>query len=156
MRLVYTAFTAILAVFVGFAAASAPAHAAADAGSARIRATVSIGEQKMQVVIVNAAGVEETYTWDVSTGGRGYTTPTGAFQPTWLSRNHRSRQYNNAPMPFAVFFHEGYAVHATYEINRLGRPASHGCVRLAPENAQMFFDLVRTVGMEHTDIVIVD
>lgn len=156
MRFVHAAFAAVLAVAASFGATTSPAQAAADASPARVRATVSIAEQKMQVVIEDEAGVEQIITWVVSTGARGYATPTGEYQPTWLSRNHRSRQYNNAPMPFAVFFHNGYAVHATEEIDRLGRPASHGCVRLAPEHARLFFDLVRTVGMENTDIVIVE
>ncbi len=141
--------TATLAA--GFAA---PAFAA---GNARITATVSIATQEMQVVVHDETGAPATtFTWTVSTGASGYATPTGEYQPTWLSRNHRSRQYNNAPMPYAVFFHNGYAVHATFDTNRLGQPASHGCVRLSPENASTFFDLVRTTGMENTEIVILN
>jgi len=150
-----TRLTALAFATSALAAAFA-APALADSPNARITATVSIATQQMQVVVEDATGAAETYLWTVSTGATGFETPTGEYQPTWLSRHHRSRQYNNAPMPYAVFFHNGYAVHATFETNRLGQPASHGCVRLSPENASTFFDLVRTAGMENTDIVIVN
>lgn len=140
-----------------FAGSITPSMAAVDEGSSFVRATVSISRQQMEVTTINArTGLEETMVWTVSTGARGYTTPTGEYQPTWLSRHHRSKQYDNAPMPWAVFFHNGYAVHATFDLDNLGRPASHGCVRLAPENAAIFFDLVQTVGKDNTEIVIVD
>lgn len=139
------------------AGAAAPTLAAVDEDSTYVRATVSISRQQMEVVILDAdTGIEQTMVWTVSTGAEGYTTPTGKYQPTWLSRHHRSRQYDNAPMPWAVFFHNGYAVHATFDLDNLGRPASHGCVRLAPENAATFFELVRAVGNDNTEIVIVD
>jgi lipoprotein-anchoring transpeptidase ErfK/SrfK len=139
------------------AAFAAPSMAAVGGDSTYVRATVSISQQQMEVVILDAkTGLEETLVWTVSTGATGYTTPTGNYQPTWLSRHHRSRQYDNAPMPWAVFFHNGYAVHATFDLANLGRPASHGCVRLAPEDAAVFFELVRTVSMDNTEIVIVD
>jgi lipoprotein-anchoring transpeptidase ErfK/SrfK len=57
-------------------------------------------------------------------------------------------------MPYAVFFNGGYAIHATYDIKRLGRPASHGCVRLHPNNAAEFFALTREHGLKNTRIVI--
>lgn len=94
------------------------------------------------------------YRWPVSTGRKGYGTPKGAWSATWFSRNHRSRKYNNAPMPFAVFYNGGYAVHATYDTKRLGRPASHGCVRLHPDNAATFFRLARAAGLANTRIVV--
>jgi lipoprotein-anchoring transpeptidase ErfK/SrfK len=58
-------------------------------------------------------------------------------------------------MPWAVFFHEGWAVHGTTELRQLGRPASHGCVRLHPDNARIFFSLVREIGQQNTLISIV-
>ena len=98
--------------------------------AANLIAKVDISTQTM---VVSQNGVVK-YKWPVSTGRKGYSTPTGTYSAQWLSRHHRSRKYNNAPMPYAVFYHRGYAVHATYDTKRLGRPASHGCVRLAPEN----------------------
>src|SRR5690606_19782298 len=77
--------------------------------------------------------------WPCSTGFRGHSTPKGKFHPTFLSRDHRSSIYNNAPMPFSVFFRGNYAVPGTTETARLGQKASHGCVRLHVGNAATFF-----------------
>ncbi len=118
--------------------------------AANLIAKVDISTQTM---VVSHNG-KVKYTWPVSTGRKGYSTPTGTYSAQWLSRHHRSRKYNNAPMPYAVFYHRGYAVHATYDTKRLGRPASHGCVRLAPENAAKFFALVQQAGNKNTRIVI--
>lgn len=123
---------------------------------AAISAKVSISEQKMYLDVTDASGLTKTYVWKVSTGKTGYATPTGAFQPTWLDADHRSRTYDDAPMPYAVFFSGGYAVHATDAVARLGKPASHGCVRLAPANAAAFFQMVNAAGKRNTSIVIVD
>ena len=57
-------------------------------------------------------------------------------------------------MPHAIFFHRGYAIHGTMYVSRLGRPASHGCVRLHPSHAAMLFALVRSEGMGRTRIVV--
>ena len=118
--------------------------------SANLIAQISLSSQTM-VVTQNGA---VKYRWRVSTGRKGFGTPTGSWSAKWVSRNHRSRKYNNAPMPFAVFFKGGYAVHATYETKRLGRPASHGCVRLHPDNAATFFQMANRNGLSNTRIVI--
>ena len=95
------------------------------------------------------------FRWKVSTAGNGYVTPTGAFKPTRIYEMWHSRKYDNAPMPHSVFFHEGYAVHATPYVSRLGHPASHGCIRLHPTAAADFYTLVRTIGAGNTSIVVV-
>jgi lipoprotein-anchoring transpeptidase ErfK/SrfK len=123
-------------------------------GAPSVTATVSISEQRMTLKVIDKSGFAQTFVWKVSTGKSGFATPTGAYKPTWLSIDHRSKTYDNAPMPFAVFFKEGYAIHATEAVARLGKPASHGCVRLAPQNAAMFFDLVDSYGKWNTKIVI--
>ncbi|MCP4996190.1 MAG: L,D-transpeptidase, partial [Gammaproteobacteria bacterium] len=74
----------------------------------------------------------------------------------WMTRMHYSEQYEYSPMPHSIFFHQGYAIHATNEIRRLGRPASHGCVRLSPINARILYDLVELYGMGETKIVVTD
>jgi len=122
----------------------------ASAFAATLVANIDLSTQTM---VVSQNG-RVKYKWRVSTGRKGYTTPTGSYSAKWLSRHHRSRKYNNAPMPYAVFFRGGYAVHATYETKRLGRVASHGCVRLAPEHAATFFSLVQKSGNANTRIVI--
>lgn len=112
---------------------------------------VDLSEQRMYVY----RDERLIHTFPVSSGRKGYGTPTGRWNAYWLSPKHRSRKYNNAPMPWAVFFHEGYAVHGTTDLRNLGRPASHGCIRLAPENAKAFFRLVEASGKESTLISIV-
>ncbi len=134
----------------GLLALSLMPFSSASAFAAKLIANVDISTQTM--VVTQNGRVK--YKWPVSTGRSGYSTPTGSYSAQWLSRNHRSRKYNNAPMPFAVFYHRGYAVHATFDTKRLGRPASHGCVRLSPDNAATFFALVQQVGNSNTRIVI--
>ena len=114
-------------------------------------ARVDLSEQRMYVYLA----AQLIYIFPVSSGRRGYGTPTGEWFASWLSPNHRSRQYDDAPMPWAVFFHEGYAVHGTYDVRNLGRPASHGCIRLALPDAETFFRLVETSGKESTLVVVV-
>lgn len=118
--------------------------------AASLVAQVNLSSQTMTVT---QNGVVK-HRWRVSTGRKGYGTPTGSWSAKWASRNHRSRKYNNAPMPYAIFFKGGYAVHATYETRRLGRPASHGCVRLSPNDAARFYQLANRHGLPNTRIVI--
>ena len=113
--------------------------------------TISKSQQVMYVETPEAS-----FTWDVSTGRKGYTTPSGKFKPYLLRPIHYSSKYNNAPMPHSIFFHGRYAIHATDAINKLGRPASHGCIRLHPKNARWLFRLVKDYGKENTYIRIVD
>ena len=120
------------------------------AEAANLVANISIGKQTMTVTENGFV----KYRWKVSTARRGYVTPTGSWRAKWLSRDHRSRKYDNAPMPYAVFFNGGYAVHATFDLKRLGTPASHGCVRLHPDNAAQFFSLTRQAGLANTRVVI--
>ncbi|NUS67613.1 MAG: L,D-transpeptidase [Ensifer adhaerens] len=134
--------TALIAALLQFAVQ--PANAA------NLIADISLSSQTMTV---RQYGVV-MYRWKVSTARKGYVTPRGSWSAKWLSRNHRSRKYDDAPMPYAVFFNGGYAIHATYDIKRLGRPASHGCVRLHPNNAAEFFALTKEHGLANTRIVI--
>jgi lipoprotein-anchoring transpeptidase ErfK/SrfK len=92
-------------------------------------------------------------TWKISSGvSEEFATPRGAFQPEWSAKMWYSRKYDDAPMPHAVFFKSGAAIHATQSVGALGRPASHGCVRLAPTNAETFYNLVQRHGLSHTRI----
>lgn len=118
----------------------------------KLVAKVRIATQQMEVSVDGRL----VATWKVSTAGKGYVTPRGSFKPTRMHEMWYSRKYDNAPMPHSVFFRGGYAVHATPHVKNLGRPASHGCVRLAPESAADFFQLVQTFGPSNTNIVIVE
>ena len=86
------------------------------------------------------------YNWPVSTGRSGYGTPSGVFHPQMMARRWFSRKYYNSPMPHSIFFRGGYAIHGSYATRSLGRPASHGCVRLAPGNAAKLFSMVQAEG----------
>jgi lipoprotein-anchoring transpeptidase ErfK/SrfK len=94
------------------------------------------------------------HAWAVSTGRRGFGTPSGTYAPQRLARRWFSRKYYMSPMPYSIFFHKGYAIHGSYEIRRLGGPASHGCVRLHPANAAALFALVQQRGTGNTRIVV--
>jgi lipoprotein-anchoring transpeptidase ErfK/SrfK len=94
------------------------------------------------------------YTWAISSGRRGFATPTGTFHPQWASKMLYSHQYEYAAMPNAVFFHRGTAFHGTSAVGLLGQPASHGCVRLAPGNAAVLFKLVHKHGFAATKVVV--
>ena len=113
-------------------------------------ADIDLSTQTMTVSVKSG----ELYRWPISSARAGYTTPVGTFAVSWTSRMHYSRQYDWAPMPYAVFFSQGVAVHATNAVGNLGRPASHGCVRLAPKNARTFYDLVGQHGLALTQITV--
>ena len=96
------------------------------------------------------------WTWPVSTGRRGYDTPAGSFKPFRLEEDHYSKEWDEAPMPYSIFFTSGgHAIHGSYEIRRLGRRASHGCVRLAPKNAAKLFTLIRREGLGNARVVVI-
>jgi lipoprotein-anchoring transpeptidase ErfK/SrfK len=92
--------------------------------------------------------------WPISSGREGFRSPTGSFRPLWQSKMWYSKKYDNAPMPNAVFFSGGVAMHATQATGMLGRPASHGCIRQSPANAAATYKLVTKHGNEHTKIVV--
>lgn len=95
------------------------------------------------------------WTWPVSTGRSGYDTPSGSFRGLWMEAEHFSKEWDNAPMPHAIFFTDsGHAIHGTESIKQLGSPASHGCIRLAPQNADKLYTVVHEQGLSHTIIVV--
>ncbi|MEM8813539.1 MAG: L,D-transpeptidase [Pseudomonadota bacterium] len=115
---------------------------------ASIVAKIDISSQRMHVYVNG----KSRYSWPVSTARRGYRTPIGSFRPTRMHRTYYSRKYHNSPMPHSIFFYGGYAIHGTGAIKNLGRPASHGCIRLHPTNARALFNLVRSHGPGNTRI----
>ncbi len=119
-----------------------------DAKAAKVIAKIDLSSQRMHVY----QNGRRIYSWKVSTGRGRYRTPTGSYRPTVMKRMHYSRKYNNAPMPFSIFFRGGYAIHGTNHVRRLGRPASHGCVRLHPRNAARLYQLVKRAGARNTRI----
>ncbi|GAB5375282.1 MAG: L,D-transpeptidase [Acuticoccus sp.] len=122
----------------------------AGAAATTLVAEVDLSDQSLTVIYKG----EALATFPVSTGRAGYRTPPGRFRPQRMYRDYYSRQYDGAPMPHAIFYDRGYAIHGSWETGSLGRPASHGCVRLHPADAQTLFDLVLTVGSENTSVLV--
>jgi lipoprotein-anchoring transpeptidase ErfK/SrfK len=133
-----------------FAAAIVLSGLALTAARAEIVVQIDKSSQRMAVSIDGA----RRYSWPVSTGRDGYGTPSGTLHPQSMSRRYFSRKYYNSPMPHAIFFYYGFAIHGTNDISRLGGPASHGCVRLHLSHAAALFALVERNGPRNTRIEI--
>jgi lipoprotein-anchoring transpeptidase ErfK/SrfK len=124
---------ALVVTFVVLAALAASGRA-----DAAVLVSVDISTQTMKVRVDG----EPRYDWAISTGRLGYRTPNGTYRAQKLVRRWYSRKYGGA-MPHSVFFHKGFAIHGTTEVRRLGRPASHGCIRLHPDNAEKLYALIK-------------
>jgi lipoprotein-anchoring transpeptidase ErfK/SrfK len=135
------------ALFAVFSLAVLPTASRAEAG---VLVRVDRANQTMEVSVDG----DYLYRWRVSTGKPGYGTPAGTFHPQRMAARWFSTVYYNAPMPHAIFFYYGFAIHGSYDIARLGGPASHGCVRLHPADAAILFGLVQREGMRNTTIVV--
>jgi hypothetical protein len=137
-RYTVIAIVAVAVLLGGFARAQAG-----------IVVTVNKTTQRLTVEVDGAT----RYHWPVSTARWGYRTPNGTYTPQRLARKWFSRKYDWSPMPYSIFFDGGYAIHGSYEISHLGRPASHGCIRLLPANAAILFALVKE-NVKDTQIVV--
>ena len=144
MYLCYWGYTMlrIALLFVFFLAGAVPALAAP------LSISVDLSEQKMTVRMYG----DVAYVWPVSTGRKGYRTPTGTYTPQRMYREYYSKKYDNSPMPYSIFYSGGFAIHGTGYTQALGRPASHGCVRLHPRHAAELYELVREFGKGATSI----
>jgi lipoprotein-anchoring transpeptidase ErfK/SrfK len=111
-------------------------------GHALAAVTVRIDNSSQRMRVYVDGGL--AYVWP--TARRGYRTPPGHYRVQRMERMWHSRKYDMSPMPYSLFFRGGYAIHGSYSIRQLGRPASHGCVRLHPANARALFSLVRAYG----------
>src|SRR5271163_4980649 len=129
-------FTRLLALAL---LTAAPTYACAH-----VEINIDLASQTMTV----HSGSGETYVWPISSGRAGHATPNGVFSPRALYAMVHSAKYGNAPMPHSIFFYGQYAIHGTTAVGNLGRPASHGCVRLSPANAATLFAMVERQGAE--------
>ena len=147
----------------GIAAPEAPVESAAPStpsahdtqatenAVSKILVVIDKPTQEMKVYVDNI----ERYTWQVSTGLASYDTPSGTYIASSMNEIWYSKEWDNAPMPHAIFFTKrGHAIHGTDETKKLGMPASHGCVRLSPDNARTLFLVVEESGLENTEIVL--
>ena len=138
-------------IFASPASAQVTSGSESQSAGSTIHVTIDKSRQRMTVAL---DGVTK-YEWPVSTGKAGYSTPSGAYTATSMNEIWYSKEWDNAPMPHSVFFRkDGYAIHGSLEVRNLGRPASHGCVRISPENAATFFALVKKVGLKNTEVVL--
>lgn len=135
----------LIVVLAGLVLLSAPA--------ARAELLVSVDKDAQRMTV--AVDGQIRHVWPVSTGTAGYDTPNGRYRPFRMAASHFSREWDNAPMPHAIFFTQvGHAIHGTTQTRRLGRAASHGCVRLSQRNAATLFALVKQEKMANTRVVI--
>lgn len=118
--------------------------------AASLVAKIDVSSQTMTVIRHGRV----IHRWRVSTARKGYVTPRGSWRPTRLHKMWYSRKYDMSPMPYSVFYHRGYAIHGTNAVRRLGRPASHGCIRLDTANARKFYSMVRKIGSRNTRIIV--
>jgi hypothetical protein len=124
---------------------------AQDCAKAGLLITIDKAQQRMIV----AKDDLPLYDWPVSTGQRGYDTPVGVYRPFRMEAEHYSREWDDAPMPHSIFFTKiGHAIHGSFDVKKLGHPASHGCVRLKPEYAAILYRLVRAEKMANTRVVL--
>jgi lipoprotein-anchoring transpeptidase ErfK/SrfK len=124
------------------------------AGTAQAKVAITVDKDNQQMTV--AVDGVETYRWPVSSGLPSYETPNGSFRAFRMEEDHYSKEFDDAPMPHSIFFTErGHAIHGTSHKARLGSPVSHGCVRLAPENAAYLFQLVEQQGLEKTRIEVI-
>jgi hypothetical protein len=125
--------------------------AAGSAAQAKVAITVDKDAQRMTVAV---DGVER-YRWPVSSGLPSYETPNGSFRAFRMEQDHYSKEFDDAPMPHSIFFTKiGHAIHGTDFENRLGSPASHGCVRLSKANASTLYALVQAEGVLNTTVTL--
>jgi lipoprotein-anchoring transpeptidase ErfK/SrfK len=118
----------------------------------KVLITIDKASQQMSVLV---DGIEQ-YKWPVSTGRRGYSTPSGTYTPTSMNEEWYSQQWDDSPMPHSIFFmKDGHAIHGSYEVKTLGKPVSHGCVRISPQNAATLYELVEEKGIKNTQVVLI-
>jgi hypothetical protein len=143
MRIFKSLFLAVFVTFTVFGTATAEAE--------RVDIIISKAGQKMTVKVDGST----EYVWPISTGAPGYDTPSGNFRPFRMEADHFSKEWDDAPMPHSIFFTpQGHAIHGSFYVKSLGRRASHGCVRLAPDNAKILFGLVGDAGLSNTSVTI--
>jgi hypothetical protein len=123
-------------------------------GSAANAAVSILVNKDTQQMTVSVDGVQR-YTWPVSSGNPSHETPNGSFKTFRMEEDHYSKEFDDAPMPNAIFFtKQGHAIHGTDAVSRLGSPASHGCVRLSRANALKLWDIVKAQGVLNTTVTL--
>jgi hypothetical protein len=134
-------------------AVTALALVLAGAGLARAEIVIRVDKDAQQMTVMRDGDIVGR--WQVSTGRRGYSTPSGSFRPFRMEADHHSDEWDDAPMPHSIFFTmQGHAIHGTYETKHLGSAVSHGCVRISAEHASELFAIVKADGMASTKVIV--
>ena len=154
IRFTRTLWRTCIAAAAALSFMAGAAHAASTVGNDARKVEIVIDKKTQRMTVF--VGGEKRHEFTVSTGRAGYVTPSGTFRPSSMHKMAISVKYGNTPMPHTIFFTRvGHAIHATTAIRQLGRPASHGCIRLSPENAKLLYQLVGEMGLHNTTIRIV-
>lgn len=122
-------------VFIRPVLAIAAVLSFAAPAAATVSVAIDLATQHMHV-----QSADHTYDWPISSAREGYVTPDGTFAPTQMYVDYHSKKYDNAPMPHAIFFYYGFAIHGTNETRELGKPA---VARLRPPVTRQCGDFVR-------------
>jgi lipoprotein-anchoring transpeptidase ErfK/SrfK len=113
--------------------------------------TIDKSAQRMTVAVDG----KMRWTWPVSTGAHGYDTPNGSYTAFRMEKDYSSKEWDDAPMPNSIFFTQrGHAIHGSYDTKHLGKPVSHGCVRLKPANAAQLYQLIEGQGVTNAKVVV--
>ena len=118
------------------------------ASAATLKATVDLSQQRMYVFVDG----KRKYSWAVSTGKRGWRTKAGYYTPFAQRKKFYSSKWRMSLPYLTMIGQDGTAIHGTYQTSKLGRPASHGCIRLNIGNAKKFYNLVERHGFWSTSI----
>lgn len=99
-----------------------------------------------QQVLVAYRGKRPVFATLVSSGKKGFDTPTGLYRihhkhisTTMKGSSEEEGVYEVEEVPWALYYHEGYAIHGAYWHNRFGQTKSHGCTNVAPADARWLF-----------------
>src|SRR3954467_6730702 len=123
------------------------------ASSAQAAVQITIDKSTQQMLVEKDG--RAVYQWPVSTGRPGFDTPNGKFKAFRMEKDHFSKEWDDAPMPFSIFFtQKGHAIHGYLDTKNIGRPASHGCVRLTKANAEKLYELVQEDGVLNTTVIL--
>ncbi len=113
-----------------------------------VHINVSISRQRLEMSSPDGFHVATT-----STARKGKVTKTGCHSPERMHKKWKSTIYGS-PMPNAIFYYGPYAIHGTFEENKLGKPASAGCVRVSRADAAHIFGVVSRYGMSKTRVCV--
>ena len=118
---------------------SAQSPNSAESRASKILVVIDKSTQEMKVFVDNV----ERYTWKVSTGLPGFETPSGTYRARSLHRIWYSKQWDDAPMPHAIFFtKKGHAIHGTGETKKLGKVQQRAGALLPADHDEMVLQAI--------------